>query len=414
MPKTATPRSRLVEVPYQYPITAEMRPTPRSGSLGFLADMLMKAKSKMNNAVYFKDEVPILGGVGAGDMLLGNAPEEINEWSYGNSPFEQNRTGAGRYIPVPKEGRAMNLIDVAFLPVAEVAAAAKLASVGARAIGRKAKRAISSATSTSRRDFIKKGAAATGAVVAGRGLVDMADNVGAGAAKTVARSSRITPAMRFRFNEQGFIAQAKEFADANSDVIAMTNERKRLLDEANSLTKSYAEKHEPEMFRNLGTDKLSDIEAENFLDAMESQAAPDQIKQAGELEAQISRKRNELYEEKFNELMEGFKKANPELRDFRSRAEWHKKFMESNPDEITEIFKNEKNGLGLSYEDAKRVFEETGEYIDPVTGNRLIKDEYGNILWYNGRETQFIQDRMDSNYEIADFLGLTLEEMFPN
>ena len=42
MPKTATPRSSLVEVPYRYPITGGIVPDRRSSGLNFLANALSK------------------------------------------------------------------------------------------------------------------------------------------------------------------------------------------------------------------------------------------------------------------------------------------------------------------------------------------------------------------------------------
>jgi hypothetical protein len=59
------------------------------------------------------ESVPLVGGQGVGSLFLGRAPEEVNELSYGNSPFQINpyagRTGS--YVPEMKRGRGAQVFD---------------------------------------------------------------------------------------------------------------------------------------------------------------------------------------------------------------------------------------------------------------------------------------------------------------
>ena len=79
--------------------------SPQSPVLGALARHLRAARS-------FGDEARIpLIDMGLGELLLGKAPEEIEEWSYGNLPFQQGREGIGSRIPQLKRGRAEGVMD---------------------------------------------------------------------------------------------------------------------------------------------------------------------------------------------------------------------------------------------------------------------------------------------------------------
>jgi hypothetical protein len=91
---------------------AEMRPTPRSGLTGMLADALMGARNFADRAKV-PDFVPLIGGEGVGSLLVGKAPEEVNELSYGNLPIQMNPY-AGRtasFVPEMKRGRGQQLAD---------------------------------------------------------------------------------------------------------------------------------------------------------------------------------------------------------------------------------------------------------------------------------------------------------------
>jgi len=90
----------------------EMRPQPRSRLAGLIADAMIGVRDFADRA-RVPESVPLLGGQGVGSLFLGRAPEEVNELSYGNSPFQINPY-AGRtanFVPEMKRGRGGQLFD---------------------------------------------------------------------------------------------------------------------------------------------------------------------------------------------------------------------------------------------------------------------------------------------------------------
>lgn len=67
--------------PYLY--TGEARSAQRGGFLGMLADLLGGAKSWMNAPGTLPAGVPLVGGQGLGDLVMGQAPEYLDDRSYG-------------------------------------------------------------------------------------------------------------------------------------------------------------------------------------------------------------------------------------------------------------------------------------------------------------------------------------------
>ena len=136
--------------------------SPQNAALAAVARSLQAAKDFGNRA-----QIPLLD-MGAGDLLLGRAPEEVREWSYGNAPMQVAGGGTGSLIPQLKPGRAEGLADTAFLG-ADIAGLGAIGRAGAGALGRVAARQIPTAPSESRRGFLRTvgglgAAAAAGAV----------------------------------------------------------------------------------------------------------------------------------------------------------------------------------------------------------------------------------------------------------
>jgi len=71
-------------------VIGEMRAAPRGDFSGWLADILGGAKGWLNQAQVPRG-VPLVGGMGAGDLTMGQAPELMDSMSYGFSPVR----GAG-------------------------------------------------------------------------------------------------------------------------------------------------------------------------------------------------------------------------------------------------------------------------------------------------------------------------------
>lgn len=124
----------------------EMTATPRNKLAGLLADALTGVRD-FADQVKVPEAVPLLGGQGVGSMFLGQAPEEVNELSYGNLPIQINPY-AGRtasYAPEMKRGRGAQVFDaisLLSLPGAKTVAGGLLGMPGADAamfIGSKAK-----------------------------------------------------------------------------------------------------------------------------------------------------------------------------------------------------------------------------------------------------------------------------------
>jgi hypothetical protein len=102
------------------------RAIPQQPSLAKLAELLQDAKSS-GNQYSVPNWVPLLGGSGAGDMLLGNAPEEIENWSYGDAPM---RVPEMSNVPQFKKGRAQSLADTVMLLAGPAESTARNAMAG--------------------------------------------------------------------------------------------------------------------------------------------------------------------------------------------------------------------------------------------------------------------------------------------
>jgi hypothetical protein len=110
----------------------EMRATPRNPAMGGVADFVRGVRD-LANQYEIKDFVPLLGGMGVGDLLLGKSPEELEEWAYGNSPM---RIPEMSNVPIVKTGRKEQLMDTMFLGV-DAAGIGKGAGVAGKAAAKK-------------------------------------------------------------------------------------------------------------------------------------------------------------------------------------------------------------------------------------------------------------------------------------
>jgi hypothetical protein len=88
----------------------EIKASSRNKYIGIFADALTAGRGAANN-IQFPESVPLVGGVKLGDLLLGQAPEEVNNWSYGNAPMQIVGGGTGSLMPQTKTGRQQPLAD---------------------------------------------------------------------------------------------------------------------------------------------------------------------------------------------------------------------------------------------------------------------------------------------------------------
>lgn len=122
---------------------AQMTATPRSPRLGFLADAMMALK-EFGNRVQVPAGVPLLGGEGVGSLLLGKAPEELVEMSYGNMPMRINPYAGqtASFVPEMKVGRGAQVADLLSLAGVPGGGRTAAAAMGAADLGTGAERAI--------------------------------------------------------------------------------------------------------------------------------------------------------------------------------------------------------------------------------------------------------------------------------
>lgn len=119
----------------------EIRPTPRNKAVGSVADFVRGVRD-LANQYEIKDFVPLLGGMGVGDLLLGKSPEEIEEWAYGNAPMQIPEM---TNVPMVKTGRKEQLADTAFLGL-DATGLTKGAAVAGRAAAKGAVKAVKKGT----------------------------------------------------------------------------------------------------------------------------------------------------------------------------------------------------------------------------------------------------------------------------
>lgn len=81
-----------------------IKATPQNALLGKLADILRAARGAGDVV-----DLPVLGGLGS--LLLGESPEEITNWSYGNAPLTVPEM---TNVPQFKKGRAQSFADTLF------------------------------------------------------------------------------------------------------------------------------------------------------------------------------------------------------------------------------------------------------------------------------------------------------------
>lgn len=117
---------------------------------------LRAGREGLNYPGKLPDSVPLLGGMGLGDLMVGKSPEAFEDYSYGFGPFHR-----GKGLTTVVDPR---LVDIAGLPVPYVGAA-KVTKLGAQKLMAKAlKEGAETPVDMSRREFSKKLAGVTGAV----------------------------------------------------------------------------------------------------------------------------------------------------------------------------------------------------------------------------------------------------------
>jgi len=108
---------------------------PRKKALGLLADTLTSGQDALNTV-----NVPYLGGLGG--LLLGQAPQYLEDVSYGMPAFRGGNVATGGLGTLTPDTR---MLDVATLPFVG-AGAAKAGQVGAKTLGKEVARQVETGT----------------------------------------------------------------------------------------------------------------------------------------------------------------------------------------------------------------------------------------------------------------------------
>lgn len=198
-------------------------PIPRNPVMGAVSDAAGGVRSFLNKA-QIPEPVPLVGGMGAGDLLVGEAPEEYDRWAYGFHPFkDKNVPGyAGvRGIPEIQEQRAGPLTDALFMGADATGVGMGvrgMARAGTRGVQRGFNKAISdTGQDVSRRQFVKN----AGIIGAGTAAASAVPDLLKGLTRTVAKAapSPVTAATRAasKFKVGSIAEMARTFRRINSE-----------------------------------------------------------------------------------------------------------------------------------------------------------------------------------------------------
>lgn len=176
--------------------------TPRNTYLGKFADVLKQGKS-VANTYAMKDWVPLIGGMGLGDMFMGKAPELVDDISY-DGLQAAIRGGNAATGGIGTYGARPAVADAALLGMDALGLAKGLGALTKAGGMAAANRLTGGTTNSSRREFMKKAAALAGSTAAagtGVGLLrKFGDNALVDVAPKVADNVTAQVPKQFRFN----------------------------------------------------------------------------------------------------------------------------------------------------------------------------------------------------------------------
>lgn len=327
---------------------------------------------------------------GAGDLLLGKTPEEVDAWAHGFSPFYENR-GA---FPQLRPNHFQGVLDTALLPVAEAKGLASLARTGMRKgvsalAGDVAK---TGATDLERRNFVKKAAATAGAgAIASKVIPKLLEkDVAKGVEKAAPRV--MTPAEYHA--ERAYAAHLADL-EGNKAVAAIpehhgfdhmhhymepewvARNQENILDQIH---------HQNSAFEDYGEDIVSDEFDSGIRESERHDLAKDYIAQYAHADAREKAHAellDKLHEKgrfpTHNELTGEFHVG--ELTDREYDQELRKQGWLPTENSWTA---NLDGGIGETIESRLR---NGGKYTDPFSGNHALLDKNGDLVWSNGRDT---------------------------
>ena len=193
---------------------ADLKAPERNPVIGRLADILLSGKESANT-YEMKDWVPLVGGMGLGDMFMGKAPELADDASYNLRSLirggNQATGGLGTYTLDPRTA------DAAMLGADVVGVGSGLGGLSKRSASAIYDKLSSGGTSLSRRDALKKlGAIAGGAAVTGGTLGaarKLLDNVATDVAPKIADNVAVQAVKKYKYNSLAdYVAYVKDAA----------------------------------------------------------------------------------------------------------------------------------------------------------------------------------------------------------
>lgn len=180
---------------------ADLKAPERNPVIGRLADILLSGKESANT-YEMKDWVPLVGGMGLGDMFMGKAPELADDASYNLRSLirggNQATGGLGTYTLDPRTA------DAAMLGADVAGIGAGLGGLSKRSASAIYDKLSSGGTSLSRRDALKKLGAITGSAAVTGGTLGAArkllDNVATDVAPKIADNVAVQAAKKYKYN----------------------------------------------------------------------------------------------------------------------------------------------------------------------------------------------------------------------
>lgn len=180
---------------------ADLKAPERNPVIGRLADILLSGK-EYANTYEMKDWVPLVGGMGLGDMFMGKAPELADDASYNLRSLirggNQATGGLGTYTLDPRTA------DAAMLGTDVAGIGAGLGGLSKRSASAIYDKLSSGGTSLSRRDALKKLGAITGGATVTGGTLGVArkllDNVATDVAPKIADNVAVQAAKKYKYN----------------------------------------------------------------------------------------------------------------------------------------------------------------------------------------------------------------------
>jgi len=140
-----------------------------------LSKLLRGGRDALNSPGKLPESVPLVGGQGAGDFLMGKAPEAIEDYAHGFGPL-----GRGKGLTTQVDSR---ILDIAGLPFIGAAGVGKYAKMGKEALMAKTLRET---PDIGRREFLKDAGTIAAAGTAGLAIPDVVKLAAKGLTKEVA------------------------------------------------------------------------------------------------------------------------------------------------------------------------------------------------------------------------------------